>query len=626
MKKVTLTEYETLFPINGKYNKWLEDKITAYRVYEPFHHLFEKIYYHLYKRDGFWHIISKNFEESKEGVFNLIKEKDVTLTSNTSTKRNEICFSRHSFKINDINADILDVDNLVFDENLENNNDRTDVNILLEKTNSTLDKTQVVKLYILNETGSNPKISSMYLVNFQDGNQWVELNPDTDLFIFPDVEKAMKEICIYTPQLELFSVDILPTKEGFKIINFYGNPQYPISLNGFGEEINRYLTKALENEQANPCRKELKLESDRLMKRREFVKKNYPKGFFTDREALVNLENNLTKIPNYKKATGKSWIEDRGFLRSRVEQYGIKESNHLNFVSNFDYEYLAQINNTYRAWFEDKITIKYILKGFKDCLPEYYYFITARHGKNRIIRMLDCPVSYSDSFDDIFRLVRQKKILALKPDEGSHGEGFFKFTYNGNQYFLNGIAKSEGQIIELLSNMDNQYLITEFIGQHSEISRIYPGSVNTARVTVFKKDGKTAQIGNSYIRFGTSATGGVDNIGAGGIGADINIINGYFSNAVNSAKETCPVHPDTGQAIEGYLPHWEYVTKKVLEIANSLPEIEYMGFDVAFTENGIKLPEINRFPDYPRLNRLSYETMDYLLYKVNSKKKKYGYA
>ena len=64
---------------------------------------------------------------------------------------------------------------------------------------------------------------------------------------------------------------------------------------------------------------------------------------------------------------------------------------------------------------------------------------------------------------------------------------------------------------------------------------------------------------------------------------------------------------------------------KIVEIANSVPQLEYFGFDVAITEQGIKLPEINRFPDYPKIEKLSPVTMQYLLKKLRIKKKKYGY-
>ena len=77
--------------------------------------------------------------------------------------------------------------------------------------------------------------------------------------------------------------------------------------------------------------------------------------------------------------------------------------------------------------------------------------------------------------------------------------------------------------------------------------------------------------------------------------------------------------------IEGVIPNWDYVKSTVLGIAASMQQLEYLGFDLAITPDGIKLPEINRFPDYPRIQKLTPETIEYLLYKVEQKKKETGY-
>jgi hypothetical protein len=149
------------------------------------------------------------------------------------------------------------------------------------------------------------------------------------------------------------------------------------------------------------------------------------------------------------------------------------------------------------------------------------------------------------------------------------------------------------------------------------------------RLTVFKKDGKEPQIGNGYMRFGNNQTGGVDNVSAGGISADLDVETGYFDNPVMLENRTrlipTPFHPDTGEKIEGYLPNWDYVKEQILKIAAAIPELEYFGFDVALTEDGIKLPEINRYPDFPKINKLTPAAMDYLLYKLEKKKDKYSY-
>ena len=277
---------------------------------------------------------------------------------------------------------------------------------------------------------------------------------------------------------------------------------------------------------------------------------------------------------------------------------------------------------------EDKITVKYICSDYNSCFPEYYYHISLKNGNNKVIPMMDCPQGYGNTYEDIFRLVHEKGSLALKPDEGSHGDGFYKFSYADGKYYLNHEEATARDVLDILENVNNQYLVTEYIDMHPEIKRIYDGAVNTIRMIVFKKDAKNPVIGNAYMRFGSKRTGAVDNMGAGGMFARIDIETGRFYDAkIIEANEIkpCLYHPDTGVKIEGYLPNWEKVKQDVLDVARNIPQLEYFGFDLALTADGLKFPEINRFPDYPAIEKYTPQTIDYLLYKLEQKKKKYGY-
>ena len=68
---------------------------------------------------------------------------------------------------------------------------------------------------------------------------------------------------------------------------------------------------------------------------------------------------------------------------------------------------------------EDKITVKYVCADYNDCFPAYYYHIICKNGNNKVISMMDLPEGYTNTFDEIFRLVEEKGVLALEPDEGS---------------------------------------------------------------------------------------------------------------------------------------------------------------------------------------------------------------
>ena len=61
------------------------------------------------------------------------------------------------------------------------------------------------------------------------------------------------------------------------------------------------------------------------------------------------------------------------------------------------------------------------------------------------------------------------------------------------------------------------------------------------------------------------------------------------------------------------------------EIDRLQEEYQILDEHLALTEDGLKFPEINRFPDYPAVEKYAPATRDYLLYKLEGKKRLYGY-
>ena len=62
-----------------------------------------------------------------------------------------------------------------------------------------------------------------------------------------------------------------------------------------------------------------------------------------------------------------------------------------------------------------------------------------------------------------------------------------------------------------------------------------------------------------------------------------------------------------------------------MDVTRSIKQLEFFGVDLAVTNDGIKFPEINRFPDYPAVEKYTWPTREYLLYKLGQKKHFYGY-
>lgn len=448
---------------------------------------------------------------------------------------------------------------------------------------------------------------------------------------FDEILSLIEKMGRFIPQIEYMSIDAVLTDDGIKMVDFSAHPSYPQAV-GFNEEMTDYLKLKvkLKKEEAakwSNKRKNFKKKSNTFLwirltrffcppKMRPLIYKWW----------YITVKDDLFSKNGVSLAT-KRWAYKHGFLSYRLEQYGINKDNYKDFISDYDYRYLRHINNKYRVWLEDKITVKYICSDYNQFFPEYYYHISVRNGEKRVIPLMDCPPDCSDKFEDIFKLVKKVGVLACKPQRGSQGEGFYKFSYHDGKYYLNHKEASVEEITEILNNEESQYLITEYIQMHSTLKKIYDGSVNTLRIIVFKKDGKTPVIGNAYMRFGSSKTGAVDNMGAGGMFVQVDIDTGRFHNGkiiTENSIVPCSNHPDTGALIEGYLPNWDIVKQGVIDLSYAMPQLEYLGFDVAISEDGMKLPEINRAPGYPKIEKFTPLTNDYLLYKLDQKRKKYN--
>lgn len=291
----------------------------------------------------------------------------------------------------------------------------------------------------------------------------------------------------------------------------------------------------------------------------------------------------------------KIWAYRRGFTSSKIIDYGLNEENYKKYLSDLDYYRLFPLNNNYVMWINDKLTTKYVLSKYNDYLPGYYFYIK----KGKVLPSIDSVENDKLSVNSIIDLLKTKGSLAFKQESGSLGAGFYKVEYIENIVYVNGEVTDEDKLINLIGSLDG-YLVTEFLKAHEVIDNIHPGTANTLRLTVVKDGDQPAQLTNAFIRFGTSETKGVDNASAGGLFSIIDIEEGTFKTGhrfINRELADYDKHPDTNVPIEALLPNWEPIVDKVLEIADYLGQLSWLGFDVVITDDGFKILEINSHQD-----------------------------
>lgn len=285
----------------------------------------------------------------------------------------------------------------------------------------------------------------------------------------------------------------------------------------------------------------------------------------------------------------KLWSYKRGFLVSSTKAFGLTQQNYKYYVSDFDFYRMYPIDKQYKHWIDDKLTMKYMLSPYSTYLPKY--FCTIKMG-GIVSPLVDGKDIYS--IDDLLICIKREKQVALKLASSAHGVGFYKLSFQEHFEIDNQIV-TEAQLIEFLRKLD-EYLVTEYVVAHEAIRKVSCGALNTVRIMVINEDLKHPRLANSVMKFSTKASGQVDNVKAGSVFAKVNVFTGEFSDAkniVNNVYLSCNSHPDSKFELKGVLPHWQELSDKLVEISQFLAPLTYFGYDIAITDDGFKIIEIN---------------------------------
>lgn len=230
-----------------------------------------------------------------------------------------------------------------------------------------------------------------------------------------------------------------------------------------------------------------------------------------------------------------------------------------------------------------------------------------RGRNNELVRRYNQP-EYHRIFDDkrefyrVFnRYLRREWIWAEKGNR----DHAVKFASEYGELIVkpadgccgNGVRRIHREEVLACPEAFTGMILEERIIQHPHLNRLYPGSVNTARIVTIRKNGLTHII-CAYLRIGNG--GEVDNFNHGGMTAPVDLTTGRITAvAVNKEKEVFSGHPITGVSIEGFqLPDWERALELVREAAEVVPEMGYIGWDVAFSPDGPLIVEGNNFPGH----------------------------
>jgi hypothetical protein len=215
---------------------------------------------------------------------------------------------------------------------------------------------------------------------------------------------------------------------------------------------------------------------------------------------------------------------------------------------------------------------------------------------------------------DVQRLLVDKEInkFCLKVVEGWGGSGFraLQVLRGDGELRLCPLSGqrtfSVGEYFSSLGNTSVGIVLESYSEQHSTMKSFNPSSLNTIRVIVVWQIDSSPSVVGAYVRIGRIGSL-VDNVATGGIVALIDMESGVITSAhigsIDMQAISC--HPDHSEVIEGVvIPFWEEVKQMAVDTLPLFPWTRFGGFDIAITDDGPVIIELNVEPDKLGLIRL----------------------
>lgn len=646
-------DYLYLQPFNNSFEKWVHEIVFTNRMLKNHQDVCRNVYFTVIKR-GNGHLIlpvgGDRAECFVEDIISLLKKKGELEFRPAFWKSKYKRFNiKYDYKIKEI---IVNNEQYSFNEFIELINSKEVIYIISDPVSISHEfggknLECIVKIWLANDIYPEGTVLSAELQNYwdeyttnDDGEELIVrmheavcVDINTGEFVlgdekylidrWKDIREKIVAISNDLKQLSYFTMSIALKDDClFKIVSTSTKPDLPQW--GLNYKLNNYLKQKVElkKQYEKITAEERKAAVMNSMKNKLINKfcrrgvRSYMQKLWFD--ALKDDWKNTKDIT----ITKKIWAHRRGFFSFRIRQYGLNKKNYKKYLSDYDYFWLNRINNSYQKQINDKTTYRYIMEPFKEYIPQYFFSVIRRNGQVELIAMPDCPEDIESNINGVIKLLKRRQNLAFKASAGTHGDGFYCLAYDDNNFLINDKVCTEEEIKKLINSIKSFYIITDFLYMHDELRKIYDKTVNTVRVMVINKHGYDPKIMQTYIRIGSSKTGYTDNVGYGGICAMIDIETGEIYNPEvinNHVFYKCPVHPDSGVLIEGAVPCWESTCKLVLDVSRYLCELEYLGFDVAITDKGVKILEINIHQDLHKVADHTDEIKDFYKEKIEQK-------
>ena len=273
-----------------------------------------------------------------------------------------------------------------------------------------------------------------------------------------------------------------------------------------------------------------------------------------------------------------------------------------------------------------------IVKNMKHAMVRYHwnfeeYFLFDYEGHTHEERLMFVPEYDKNVFCDQVNNSRQADVFYNKWETYKVFKDFFKrdailvrglseaesdnvsaFVENHHSFIMKPLTTACGrgiqvvkakskedaktQLVRVLKTHDTAYIVEELICQVQEMAQFHPQSVNTVRIPTFNIKGEI-KIVRPFMRTGCGNSV-VDNAGSGGVFAILDSETGTVYAAADEYNNSYTYHPDSKKQIVGFtVPFWNDAIETAKNLSRVIPDVKYVGWDLALTNNGWVLVEGN---------------------------------
>lgn len=218
---------------------------------------------------------------------------------------------------------------------------------------------------------------------------------------------------------------------------------------------------------------------------------------------------------------------------------------------------------------------------------------------------VDGSTEIASDVEGVCRILKSKNVesCVIKFTEDSHGDNVWvikKVEYQENDALL---TRFDGKGMRLSEILKGKPAIFEgVVKQTRQFASFNESSVNTVRImTTLYPDG-SAKVIAAFIKIGR-VDKCVDNAGSGGnVDACIDTDTGEIKYAVQfdgwRKIKDIDCHPDSGNRLVGVvIDNWESIKAEVIGFQQAFPYCKAAGWDIAITDEGSTVIEVNDFWD-----------------------------